>query len=79
MLYSLNFPFEKGGILDPAEMLNIASIVCHKQCSSTILQRGDTLTKLILHYYANHEPIRSQLVLDLSIIHLLLYDLMYDV
>jgi len=49
------------------------------QCSSLILQRGNTLVKLILHYYANHELIQSQLILDLSIIHLLLCGLMYDV
>jgi len=29
MLYSLSFPFEKGGILDPAEMFNIAYIENH--------------------------------------------------
>jgi hypothetical protein len=58
MLYSLNFPFDKGGILDPAEMLNIAYILHHKQCSSLILQRIDTLVKLILHYCVNHELLK---------------------
>lgn len=80
MLYSLNFPFDKGGILDPAKILNTASILQpHKECSNLITQRSHSLVKLTVHYHIHYEPIRSHLIPDLNITQPLLYDLMQDV